>query len=120
MTYKNTISFVWVNDMERAKDFYTKVLGFTEAFGSRGWIELAIPGVHNGYVALNQWGRDEPAPKNQFITLGVQDLREFINRLKGHNVEFKGDITDFYEEGIRMIKFFDLDENVITAAEVVR
>jgi catechol 2,3-dioxygenase-like lactoylglutathione lyase family enzyme len=116
--YKNIISFVWSTNIERSLRFYTEILGFNKGFASDDWIELAIPGLRTGYLALNRWTLDKPIAKNDFITLGVEDLDAFKKHLTASSVQFKGDTTEFYEEGIKMLKFYDPDGNTLTAAEV--
>ena len=118
LKYKNIISFVWSTNMEKSLRFYRDILGLHNVFESQGWIELAVPGLDTGYVALNRWAKTEPPPKNEFITLGVEDLESFKTHLLSNDVELRGDIMQFYEEGVRMLKFFDPDKNIITAAEI--
>jgi len=116
--YRNIISFVWSTDLNRSLRFYTEILGFQRGFSSDDWIELAIPGLHTGYLALNHWALDKPLPTNNFVTLGVDNIDELKKHLTANNVQMKGDLTEFYEEGIKMLKFFDPDGNTITVAEV--
>ena len=116
--YRNIISFVWSSDFNRSLRFYTEILGFQRGFYTEDWIELAIPGLHTGYLALNRWALDKALPTNNFVTLGVDDIESFKMHLVANNVQMKGDITEFYEEGIKMLKFFDPDGNTLTAAEV--
>ena len=116
-TYKNIISFVWSKNIDRSIRFYTQVLGFTVAFQSQNWIELAVPGVSNGYLAVNLDTTDKPCRTNEYITLGVENLDDFGEHLKKQDVKFRGEGMEFYEEGIRMLKFYDPDGNIITAAE---
>lgn len=115
--YKNIITFVWSKDMEKSLSFYTEILGFQQGATSDNWIELAVPGMHSAYFALNKWTREEPVPVNNFITLGVENLDNFKKHLIAENVKMKGE-TEFYEEGVRLLKFLDPDGNTITAAEV--
>ncbi len=115
--YKNIITFVWSSDFEKSLEFYTGILGFRQGLSSDNWIELAVPGLNSVYFALNRWTLDTPVPANDFITLGVEDLDKFRKFLAGKDVKLKSE-TEFYEEGIKMLKFFDPDGNTITAAEV--
>lgn len=115
--YQHLITFVWVGDLKRAKDFYTNTLGLTVIFESQGWVELSIPGIPKACLALNQWGKSPKIPTNEFITLGVENLKEFHAKLTKDDVHFKGDLLDFPEEGLKMFKFFDPDGNVLTAAQ---
>ena len=116
--YKNIISFVWSTNIERSLRFYTEILGFKKGFAADDWIELAIPGLRTGYIALNRWTLHKPLATNDFITLAGGSLEEFKRHLTASNVQLKGDTTEFYEEGIKMLKFYDPDGNTLTAAEV--
>ena len=118
LKYRNIISFVWSKDIERSLRFYTDIMGCSVVFQSQNWIELSIPGLSTGYLAINLDSSDQPIRKNEFITLGVDDLDRFAVHLTAHKVKLKGEVMEFYEEGIRMLKFCDPDENIITAAEV--
>ena len=117
LTYRNIISFVWTKNIDSSKKFYTEVLGCKVAFESQNWVELSVPGLKTGYLALNLDTTDKPCRTNEFITLGVDNLDQFAAHLKEHKVKVRGDVMEFYEEGIRMLKFYDPDENIITAAE---
>lgn len=117
-TYNNIISFVWSKDVKKSLQFYEEILGFKKAYESQGWIELSIPGLTTGYIAINRWAKKENPPVNQFITLGVDDLEGFKAYLEGKKVEMYKETFEFYEEGIKMFKFYDPDGNILTAAEV--
>jgi catechol 2,3-dioxygenase-like lactoylglutathione lyase family enzyme len=117
-TYNNIISFVWSKDVKKSLQFYEEILGFKKAYESQGWIELSIPGLKTGYIAINRWAKKENPPVNQFITLGVDDLAGFKTYLEGKKVEMYKETFEFYEEGIKMFKFYDPDGNILTAAEV--
>lgn len=117
-TYKNLISFVWSSDLARSLAFYTNVLGLQKVFEADGWIELSIPGTRNAYLALNRWTQVDRAPRNDFLTLGVDDLDALKGALDAAGVRLKGDILELEEQGLRMLKFYDPEGNIITLAEV--
>lgn len=119
MKYTHAISFLWVKDWQRAIDFYKDVLGLKKVYESDGWAEFSIPGIKDTYIALNKWGQEGNPPTDTFITLGVNDLSQFKGQLESKSVKLKGDIVTFEGEnqGMRMLKFFDSEGNVLTAAE---
>ena len=47
-------------------------------------------------------------------------MKSFKAHLIAEEVSLKGDIVDFEEEGLRMLKFYDHDKNVITITEVIK
>lgn len=115
--YKNLITFSWVKDLEKAKQFYTQTLGFTLVFESQGWVEMAVPGTVNTFFALNHWAEDGAAPVNEFVTLGVEDIKVFHDQLTKDDVHFKGEFVEFPEEGLKMFKFYDPAGNVLTVSQ---
>jgi len=117
--YKHIITFVWSSDIEKSLHFYTDILGFQQGYTKENWIELSVPGLHTVYFALNKWTRSETVPANNFITLGVENIEEFRKKLIAENINLKGE-SEFYEEGIKLLKFADPDGNIITAAEVAK
>ncbi len=119
--YDHAISYVWVTDWNRAYRFYTDVLGFTKVFESDGWAEFRVPGLEDSFVALNRWARQEPHPKNQFLTLRVRDLMEFKGYLESRDVRIQGEVEEHLDEGqgLKMVKFHDSEGNVLTAAQIL-
>ncbi len=117
--YINIITFVWVTDMEKSLHFYTKILGFKQGSFSKNWVELSVPGLHTVYFALNKWDSDKRMPTNDFVTLGVDNIEKFRKFLDSQDIQIKEE-TEFYEEGIKMVKFLDPDKNIITAAEILK
>ncbi len=118
LSYKNIISYVWARDPEKTINFYTAILGFKKAFESDGWTELAVPGTTNTYLAVNKWSKEGTYPVNEFLTLGIEDLDAFKAHLVAEEVTLYGDIVDFPEQDMRMLKFYDPDKNVLTVSEV--
>jgi catechol 2,3-dioxygenase-like lactoylglutathione lyase family enzyme len=121
-SYDHALSFLWVKDWDRAQRFYLEVLGFRKEYESEGWLELAVPGVKDSFVALNRFSAGGDLPRNEFITLRVPDLDAFRAYLTGRGVTFKGEIKEFRDEnqGMRMFKFLDPDGNVLTASQIDR
>ena len=118
-SYKQIVSFIWVVDWDRALTFYRNVLGFSLIFEADGWAELSIPGVPNASIALNRRATDEPPPRNEFVTLHVDDLDAFRAHLDEHGVEQLG-VWDFPEHSLRLLKFVDPDGNRLAVSQLLR
>ncbi len=116
--YKNIIAFLWAEDFPKAIKFYTDVLGLKKVYESDGWCELSVPGTRNAYLAVNRWTREGKAPRNDFITLGVEDIETYQALFDEHAVRLKGELIELDQQGLRMLKFYDPEGNVITLAEV--
>ncbi len=117
--YKNIISFLWAEDFAKTIAFYTDVLGLEKVYESDGWAELSIPGTRNAYLGVNRWTRDGKAPRNEFVTLGVEGIEEYQELLVSKNVRFEGELIELDQQGLKMLKFYDPESNVITLAEVL-
>lgn len=118
--FKEMVTYVWTNDWDRALKFYRDVLGCSLSFESEGWAELSLPGLSGAYFALNRRESEEPTPKNEFVTLNVDDLNEFQEHLAANGVRIEGDVWEYPEEGLRLLKFRDPDGNLLAVAQVVR
>ena len=116
--YKHAVTFVWSRDIEKTKHFYEHILGFKQVFESDGWIEMTLPGIPNVFIAINKWEKEGTYPVNEFMTFGVSDIEAFKAHLIAEEVSLKGDIVEFSDEGLKMLKFFDQDKNIITVTEV--
>jgi catechol 2,3-dioxygenase-like lactoylglutathione lyase family enzyme len=116
--YKNIIAFLWAEDFAKAITFYTDVLGLKKVYESDGWCELSVPGTRNAYLAVNRWTRDGKAPRNDFITFGIEGIDEYQEHLAANNVRLKGEMIELDQQGLKMLKFYDPEGNVITLAEV--
>jgi len=85
---------VYVNNQEKALDYYTNVLGFekrTDApFGDgMRWIEVGIPGAKINFNLITGYGGWEPerVGKSTGILLSADIVRETIEALRGRGVK---------------------------------
>ena len=120
INYKHAVAFIWSRDIQKTKHFYEKILGFKQVFESDGWIEMSVPGLPKAFVGINKWEKSGTYPINEFLTFGVDDLEAYKEHLIAEEVTLKGEIVDFSEEGMRMLKFYDHDKNIITITEVYK
>ena len=96
-----TTASVLVNDQQKALDFYTRVLGFTEKtnipMGDHAWLTVVSPHFPDGVELLLE-PDEHPAAKVfkaalvedgiPFTSFGVEDAVAETERLKGLGVEF--------------------------------
>jgi len=96
INHVGTVS-VFVSDQQRAKDFYTKVLGFelkTDAplypGATARWVAVAPAGAETEiilYLPDENWAHyEQVVGKAQSITLDVSDLAAVHEELKGKGV----------------------------------
>lgn len=95
------LSSVFVDDQERALDFYTRVLGFTKKteipLGAARWLTVVSPDDPNG-VELVLEPADHPAVKPfraalahdgiPYASFAVDDVRQEFDRLRHLGVRF--------------------------------
>jgi catechol 2,3-dioxygenase-like lactoylglutathione lyase family enzyme len=85
-----------VSDQDRAKSFYTEVLGFSvemdSSFGGGGmrWVALRPPGSGTA-ITLVTWFDTMPAGSLKGSVLGCDDLEQTLAELTARGVEFAED-----------------------------
>jgi catechol 2,3-dioxygenase-like lactoylglutathione lyase family enzyme len=86
-----------VGDVERAKSFYTEVMGFKLGRDSRvgpthsRWVELGLEGGQTSIALREVHARNNRSPVDGLV-LKVKNLEEYSSRLKKHGVR-PGEIT---------------------------
>jgi catechol 2,3-dioxygenase-like lactoylglutathione lyase family enzyme len=108
---------VYVTDMERAIDFYTKTLGLELAYrGGPSWAVVRAP---DGFgVGLHQTMEGAEAGTSGSTTLGFRvegDLADVVEDLRSKGVTFVTDITE--ETAVPLAYFEDPDGNVMYVVE---
>ena len=85
---------VYVNDQDRALDFYTNVLGFEKRTdmpfeGGNRWIEVGPPGAQINVNLIKGYGGWEPerVGKMTGILLRADNVRETIEQLRACGVK---------------------------------
>jgi catechol 2,3-dioxygenase-like lactoylglutathione lyase family enzyme len=100
------VTRVWyhVRDLEAARDFYTRKLGFTETYVAEdGWVEIERGDMR---VALAE---GEPQPDGPVASIDVDDVKAVAEELRAAQVEL-GTVLELHEE-VRMVDVFDPDGN---------
>jgi predicted enzyme related to lactoylglutathione lyase len=99
-----------VQDMKRAKAFYSETLGLHSPDLDAGWPEFETGNVSLYLIDPTQIG-GEFAPHVSFIALRVPDVAEARATLEGAGVAFEGDIRD---TGVCHMAFFrDTEGNAL-------
>ena len=92
MKAKNPIVIHYVQDMERAKNFYTKVFDVTPSFESPGWTTLDFGAIELALHILNKSTECEGLIPHAGLNLEVDDIEEIqadIERLGGHMAKLR-------------------------------
>ncbi|HEX6674626.1 MAG TPA: VOC family protein [Actinomycetes bacterium] len=100
ITNLNTVS-LYVEDQERALDFYVNKLGFekrTDAEMGPGmrWIEVAPEGARTGFVLADakQFEKADRVGSSADVTLHCDDLQGTYEKLRGEGVEVTEPVTE--------------------------
>lgn len=98
---------VMVEDLNRALEFYTSLLGFkqNERFENH-WAEIEAPGL---IIGLHPTHKPVAKGDNMQIGLRVDDIELFAKKLTDRGVE----VTDNSESRVRLIHFRDPDGNML-------
>ncbi len=109
---------VYVNDQDRAKDFYMKKLGWhcqddSPMGENMRWCSVAPPGAQTAVVLAKGFGdwTPEKVGANTGIVLEVEDIFEDSDRLKRNGVEFTTEPSVEFFGGWAMFK--DSEGNLI-------
>lgn len=108
---------VYVDDMERAVDFYTETLGLEIAQrGGPGWTVVRAP---DGFrLGLHDAMGEAPVGQAGSATVGFHvegELADVVERLEDRGVNFVGEITE--ETAVPLAYFEDPDGNQMYLAE---
>jgi len=110
---------VRVTDLERSKQWYQDVLGFTFLYqvDEIGWCELAtnIQGVNVGLPQVEKAGGEG----NAIPTFGVADLDGARTEMEAGDVAFDGP-TQTIDGMVKLATFFDPDRNAFMLAQDLR
>jgi predicted enzyme related to lactoylglutathione lyase len=114
------INVVWYNtsDFDRAKKFYTEVLGLPIAYDApeMGWIEFGYP--NQAHIAINLW-RDQatkpPALGGATVTFSCDDVRGTLEHLQSQGI--KCDTPDEIPGVVILASFYDPDGNRLQLAQ---
>ena len=87
-----------VGDQDRAKAFYTDVLGFevrndTPMGPDQRWVELAAPGDDTS-ITLVTWFETMPPGSLKGLVLDTPDIRATYDELAGRGLKWNGPIED--------------------------
>jgi catechol 2,3-dioxygenase-like lactoylglutathione lyase family enzyme len=105
---------IWyqVSDLERARDFYTGKLGFTETYTDDDWAKLERGEMQ---IALAE---GEPQQEGPVASVDVEDLKSEAERLRSDEVEV-GTVLELHDE-VRVVDVYDPDGNRLQLVQQLR
>ena len=105
---------IWyqVSDLDRARDFYTGKLGFTETYADDDWAKLERGEMQ---IALAE---GEPQPEGPVASVDVEDVKIEVERLRSEEVEV-GTVLELHDE-VRVVDVFDPDGNRLQLVQQLR
>jgi catechol 2,3-dioxygenase-like lactoylglutathione lyase family enzyme len=105
---------IWyqVSDLERARDFYTGKLGFTETYTDDDWAKLERGEMQ---IALAE---GDPQPEGPVASVDVEDVKSEADRLRSDQVEV-GTVLELHDE-VRVVDVYDPDGNRLQLVQQLR
>jgi catechol 2,3-dioxygenase-like lactoylglutathione lyase family enzyme len=105
---------IWyhVHDLDRARDFYTGKLGFTETYTDEDWAKLERGEMR---IALAE---GEPQPEGPVASVDVEDVKNEADRLRSDEVEV-GTVLELHDE-VRVVDVYDPDGNRLQLVQQLR
>ncbi|MFY9610677.1 MAG: VOC family protein [Blastocatellia bacterium] len=111
-----TLSWYQVGDLERAKKFYSEVLGLKKTIEIPGWVEFShAEGAAS--IGLNQM-RENDDERGATVVLRVDDLARAREDLKKKDVKFEGSVEEI-PGVVRIATFRDPDGNRLQLVQVL-
>jgi len=131
---------VITSDLQKAIDFYTKVIGMTktggfsvdEAFAAKSGLSGGVPfdvtvlklkdDPEAAEWKLMSFGKEATHPPQkyiqddigiQYVTIFVKSMKPFLERIKEHNVELIEETPTFLEDGRQFVLVQDPDGNFV-------
>jgi catechol 2,3-dioxygenase-like lactoylglutathione lyase family enzyme len=101
-----------VRDLDSARDFYTRKLGFTETETDEDWAKLERAGMQ---IAIAE---GEPQSEGPVASIDVTDIKAEADRLRDEEVEI-GTIVELHDE-VRVVDVFDPDGNRLQLVQELR
>ncbi|UYN83140.1 MAG: VOC family protein [Microcella sp.] len=124
-----TTTSVFVDDQHRARDFYTRLLGYVIRadipLGEHHWLTVGLPdgapsqdlslepNEHPQAQALQKALREEGIP---FFSIGVADVTSAVEQLRADGVEIVQDVTDLGPVSVAIID--DTVGNLVQLAQL--
>ena len=105
---------LWVQDMDRAVDFYKSALGLDERFTSPGWSELA----HGDAIIALHAGGDGSA-RETGLSFQLQDLDAACNHIQAHGGTLIEPPAHRPGEPIKLATIADTEGNRLMLTEYV-
>jgi len=114
---KLDVMLTWysVSDLEKAKKFYSDVLGLKKTFEMPGWAEFAAA---EGAVSIGLNGNPSNKKGSGIVVLKVADLDKARKELAGRGVEFEGEVEEV-PGVVRIGTFRDPAGNRLQLAQVL-
>jgi catechol 2,3-dioxygenase-like lactoylglutathione lyase family enzyme len=108
------VTRIWyqVSDLDRARDFYTAKLGFTETYSDEDWAKLERGEMR---IAIAQ---GDPQPDGPVASVDVEDIKGEADRLRAEDVEI-GTVLELHDE-VRVVDVFDPDGNRLQLVQQLR
>jgi predicted enzyme related to lactoylglutathione lyase len=122
MIKRSDLAWITVSDINKAKKFFTEVLGLELRADTPeyGWIELMPKegGCALGVGQSNPEGDDVKPGSNAILTFTVDDINAMKAVLEKNNVTILGDIVEVPGH-VKMLFFSDLDGNKFQIVQMI-
>lgn len=116
MSIEFSLAWYPVKDLEKAKQFYSEVLGLKNTFEMEGWAEFSHT-EGGAAVALSQDPRNQGEGRAT-VVLKVDDLDFARKELRGRGVKFEGRVEEV-PGVVRIATFRDPSGNRLQLAQVL-
>ena len=107
---------VMVSDLDKAVNFYTKILGLKLKLHAKGnWATITAPGIAIGLHPASEHGPQPGKSESLSIGLEVENLSKAMEELKEKGIKF-GYVMD--DKEVKLAFFKDPDNNPLYLAQI--
>ncbi len=111
------LTMISVSDMDRALEFYHKILGFPIALDARGFNHAEVgPKEPMTKIGIHATGKESKRKKRTGIVFETEDINALYNRLRKLGVKFTLKPTKMPWGGV-VADFLDPDKNELEVVE---
>jgi len=116
--FSNGNATIFVSDMDRSVNFYTKILGLklAQRFGNH-WASVEAGKLT---IGLHPASSENPAGRNGSTIVGLElagSIEDLVETLKRHGVQFRGAVSQEQDAG-KIAYFEDPDGNLLYMIEL--
>jgi predicted enzyme related to lactoylglutathione lyase len=105
----------YVEDIEKSKDFYANILGFSINQDQGDFVSFKVDKSDNVSLAINLASNEDKVPGRQTVLLGVDNIEKVYKFIQDKDIDIITELSQF--EWGKTFAFVDIDGNKLEVVE---